>query len=57
MKTNPDKFQFIILGNTGLDTMQIGDLTCSMIESQFSYCPLIWMLCLKIDMQRVEKVQ
>ena len=28
-----------------------------MIESQFAYCPLIWMFCLKIDMQRVEKVQ
>ena len=32
-------------------------LTCSMIENQFSYCSLIWMMCLKINMQRVEKVQ
>ena len=29
----------------------------SMIESKYDYCPLIWMLCLKIDMRRVEKVQ
>ena len=28
-----------------------------MIESQFAYCPLIWMFCLKMDMQRVKKVQ
>ena len=27
MKTNPDKCQFIILGNAGLDTLQIGDIT------------------------------
>ena len=32
-------------------------LACSMIESQFAYCPLIWMFCSKTDMQRVEKVQ
>ena len=32
-------------------------LACSMIETQFAYCPLIWMFCSKIDMQRVEKVQ
>ena len=32
-------------------------LVCSMIESQYAYCPLIWMFCLKIDIQRVEKVQ
>ena len=28
-----------------------------MIESQFAYCPLIWMFCSKTDMQRVEKVK
>ena len=28
-----------------------------MIESQFTYCPLIWMFWSKTDMQRVEKVQ
>ena len=28
-----------------------------MLESQFDYCPLIWMLCSKTDMQRVEEVQ
>ena len=27
------------------------------IESQFAYCPLIWIFCSKTDMQRVEKVQ
>ena len=32
-------------------------LACSIIESQFAYCPLIWVLCSKADMQRVEKVQ
>ena len=32
-------------------------LACSMIESQFDYCPLIWLFCSKTDMQRVEKVQ
>ena len=111
MKVNPDKFQFIILRNTGSYALKIGDITiksassvtllgitidsklnfkehinnivqkayyklyalrrlrkfltlekakilaCSMIESQFAYCPLIWMFCSKTDMQRVEKVQ
>ena len=111
MKANPDKFQFIILGNTGSHTLKIRDITiksasyvtllcitidsklnfkehinnivkkayyklhalrrlrkfltlekakilsCSMIESQFAYCPLIWMFCSKTDMQRVEKAQ
>ena len=32
-------------------------LACSVIESQFAYYPLIWIFCLKTDMQRVEKVQ
>ena len=32
-------------------------LACSMIESQFAYCPLIWMFCSKTEVQRVEKVQ
>ena len=111
MKANSDKFQFIIQGNTGSNTLKIGDITiksasyvtllgitidskfnfkehinnivkkayyklyalrslrkfltlgkakvlaCSMIESQFAYCPLIWMFCSKTNMQRVEKVQ
>ena len=111
MKANPDKSQFIILGNTGTHALKIGDTTiksasyvillgitigsklnfkehinnivkkaydklyalgrlrkfqtlekakilaCSMIESQFTYCPLIWMFCSKTDLQRVEKVQ
>ena len=26
MKANPDKFQFIILGNTGSHTLKIGDI-------------------------------
>ena len=32
-------------------------LAYTVIENQFAYCPLIWMFCLKIDMQRVYKVQ
>ena len=32
-------------------------LACSMIESQFAYCPLIRMFSSKTDMQRVDKVQ
>ena len=32
-------------------------LACSVTETQFAYCLLIWMFCLKIDMQRVYKVQ
>ena len=110
-KAKPNKFQFIILGNTRSHTLKIGDITiksasyvtllgitidsklkfkehinnivkkacyklyplirlrkfltlekvkilpCSVIESQFVYCPLIWMFCSKTDMQRVEKVQ
>ena len=32
-------------------------LACLVKESQFAYCPLNWMFGLKIDMQRVEKVQ
>ena len=27
MKENPDKFHFIILGNTGSHTFKIGDIT------------------------------
>ena len=27
VKANPDKFQFIILGNTGSHTLKIGDIT------------------------------
>ena len=32
-------------------------LACSMIESQFAYCPLIWIFYSKAYMQRVEYVQ
>ena len=32
-------------------------LACSITESQFLYCPLIWTFCLKTDIQRAEKVQ
>ena len=72
MKANPKKFHFILLGNTSSHTLQITDIITksapsvvallgstidSMKESEYVYCPLIWMFCLKIDMQRVEKVQ
>ena len=40
-KANPDKFKFIILGNTCSHTLKLVKLACSMIESQFAYCPLI----------------
>ena len=33
MKTNPDKFQFIILGSKGSYTMQIGDTTTISVSS------------------------
>ena len=33
MKTNPDKFQFIILGNAGSHTLQIGDITIKSVSS------------------------
>ena len=33
MKANPDKFQFIILGNTGSHTSQIGDITIKSVSS------------------------
>ena len=32
-------------------------LARSMVESQLVYCPLIWLFCSKIDMQRIEKIQ
>ena len=41
MKANPDKFQFIILGNTGSHTLQIGDTTT---ESVSSVTPLVLLL-------------
>ena len=37
MKANSDKFQFIILGNTGLHSLQISDIT---IKSGLSVTPL-----------------
>ena len=33
MKANPDKFQFIILGNTDSHTLQIGDITTISVPS------------------------
>ena len=33
MKANPDKFQFIILGNKDSSTLQIGDITTKSISS------------------------
>ena len=33
MKANPDEFQFIILGNTGSHTLQIGDITKISVSS------------------------
>ena len=33
MKANPNKFQFIILGNTGSHTLQIGDITIKSASS------------------------
>ena len=33
MKANPDKFQFIILGNTGSYTLKIGDITIKSVSS------------------------
>ena len=42
MKPNPDKFQFIILGNTDSHTLQIGDITTKSILS-------VTLLCITID--------
>ena len=33
MKANPDKFQFIILGNIGPHTLKIGDITIKSASS------------------------
>ena len=33
MKANPDKFHFIILGNKGSHTLQIGDITTKSVSS------------------------
>ena len=33
MKANSENFQFIILGNTGLHTLQIGDITTKSVLS------------------------
>ena len=33
MKASPENFQFIILGNTGLHTLQIGDITTKSVLS------------------------
>ena len=33
MKANPDNFQFIILENTGSQTLQIGDVTRKSVSS------------------------
>ena len=32
MKANPDKFQFIIQGNTGSHTLKIGDITVKSVS-------------------------
>ena len=36
MKANPDKFQFIILGNKGSHTLQISDITKKLLPPFFS---------------------
>ena len=33
MEVNPDKFKFIILGNTGPHTLKIGDITIKSVSS------------------------
>ena len=33
MKAHPENFQFIILGNTGLHALQIGDITTKSVTS------------------------
>ena len=33
MKASPENFQFIFLGNTGLHTLQIGDITTKSVLS------------------------
>ena len=33
LKVNPDKFQFIILGNAGSDTLQICNITIKSVSS------------------------
>ena len=33
MKAYPEKFQFVILENTGLHTLQIGDITTKLVSS------------------------
>ena len=32
VKANPDKFQFIVLGNTGSHTLQVGDITIKSVS-------------------------
>ena len=36
MKANPDKFQFIILGNTGSHALKIGDITIKSASSVYT---------------------
>ena len=38
MKANPEKFQFILLENTGSHTLQIGDITTKSVP----ICYTIW---------------
>ena len=33
MKAHPESFQFIILGNTGLHTLETGDITTKSVSS------------------------
>ena len=50
MKANPDKFQFIILGNTGSHTLQFGDIT---IKS----APFVTLLGITIDSRLIRTYQ
>ena len=46
MKANLGKFQFIILGNTGSHTLQIGDITVKSTSS-------VTLLGINIDLQSI----
>ena len=41
MKANPEKFQFILLGNAGSHTLQIGDITTKSVPSVEHYLELL----------------
>ena len=42
MKAHPENFQFIILGNAGLHTLETGDITTKSVSS-------VTLLCITID--------